>query len=128
MMRRAVLVFACLVIGIGISAGQGALNEGQGHPLKGVWIGDWGLTKAARNPVVIEIGWDGKVISGTINPGPDAVKFTKADLDPTNWSVHIEAAKYVIDGRIENIGSLSRTISGTWMQGNQKGDFKVTKQ
>ena len=46
--------------------------------------------------------------------------------------MHLEAqsggTKYVIDGKIENLGSLSRSIVGTWTQGNQKGDFKITKQ
>jgi hypothetical protein len=46
--------------------------------------------------------------------------------------VHLEATsgatRYVIDGKIENLGSLNRSIVGTWMQGNQKGDFKITKQ
>ena len=58
-------------------------------------------------------------------------KFTKADLNPDTWTVHVEAAqgavRYVIDGKIENLGSLSRSISGTWIQGNQKGDFKITR-
>ena len=113
-------------------AAQSALNEGQGHPLKGVWLGDWGPNKTTRNLLVIEMDWDGKVVSGTINPGPEGVKFTKADLNPDNWSVHLEASqgatRIVIDGKIENLGSLSRSISGTWMQGTQKGDFKITRQ
>ena len=25
-----------------------ALNEGQGHPLKGVWLGDWSIDKGKR--------------------------------------------------------------------------------
>ena len=113
------------------AAAQSALNEGQGHPLKGVWLGDWGPNNTTRNPVVMEMDWDGKVISGTINPGPEGVKFTKADLNPDNWSVHFEAVqgatRIVIDGKLENLGSLSRSISGTWMQGNQKGTFKITR-
>ena len=131
-MRTLLLASALTVIAflVPVSA-QSALNEGQGHPLKGVWLGDWGLDKTTRNPVVIEIDWDGKSLTGTINPGPDGVKFTKADLNPDTWTVHVEAAqgttRYVIDGKIENLGSLSRSISGAWMQGAQKGDFKITR-
>jgi hypothetical protein len=109
-----------------------ALNEGQGHPLKGVWLGDWGPDKTHRNSVTITMDWDGKAISGNINPGPEAIRFTKAELDPGNWSVHLEAdgkgTHYVIDGKIEDLGSLRRYIVGTWTQGNQKGDFKITRQ
>jgi hypothetical protein len=108
-----------------------ALNEGQGHPLKGVWLGDWGLDRNQRNPVTIEMNWDGKEITGSINPGPEAVRFTKAVLDPSTWTVHFEAeskgTRFVIDGKIENLGSLRRSISGTWSQGAQKGDFKITR-
>ena len=109
-----------------------ALNEGQGHPLKGVWLGDWGADKTHRNPVTIEMNWDGKAVTGSINPGPEAVRFSKAELDPSNWTVHLEGeakgTRYVIDGKIENLGSLRRFIVGTWTQGAQKGDFKITRQ
>jgi hypothetical protein len=131
-MRTLLLVSVCVLGLAGFAAGQSALNEGQGHPLKGIWIGDWGPNKATRNPVLIEMNWDGKAITGSISPDADRIRFTKADLNPTDWSVHLEAqsgaTKYVIDGKIENLGSLSRSIVGTWMQGNQKGDFKITKQ
>jgi len=131
-MKIGALALACLLATAGVSAGQAALNEGQGHPLKGVWLGDWGPDKANRNQVLIEMNWDGKALTGSINPGPDAVRFTKADLNHTNWTVHLEAmagtVRYVIDGKIENLGSLSRSIAGTWTEGNQKGDFKITRQ
>jgi len=131
-MKTLPLVIACLLAVAGIAAGQGALNEGQGHPLKGIWIGDWGPNKATRNPVLIEMNWDGKALTGSISPEADKIAFTRAELNPADWSVRLEAqsgaTKYVIDGKIENLGSLRRSIAGTWMQGNQKGDFKITKQ
>ena len=121
---------ACLAIATPVLAQ--ALNEGQGHPLKGVWLGDWGTDKTHRNPVTIEMTWDGKAITGSINPGPEAVRFSKAELDPSSWSVHLEGeskgTRYLIEGRIENLGSLRRYIVGTWTQGTQKGDFKITRQ
>jgi polyisoprenoid-binding protein YceI len=55
----------------------------------------------------------------------------KVTLDPATWTVHAEADKggvrYVIDGKMENIGAYARFITGTWQQGSQKGDFKVTR-
>jgi hypothetical protein len=122
----------CLAVDISHAAAQPALNEGQGHPLKGIWLGEWGTDKANRHPVLIEMNWDGKAVTGSIDPGPSAIRFTRAELNHTNWTVHLEAmsegVKYVIDGKIENLGSLSRSIVGTWMQGTQKGDFKITRQ
>src|SRR6187431_2330193 len=119
---KTLLLVLCAAGLTGVAAAQSALNEGQGHPLKGIWIGDWGPDKAKRTPVLIELNWDGKAITGSISPDADKIAFTKADLDPTTWAVHLEAqsggVKYVIDGKIENLGSLSRSIVGRWTQGN----------
>jgi hypothetical protein len=129
-MLRLSFLLAC--IAMAVPGFTQALNEGQGHPLKGVWLGDWGADKAHRNPVTVELNWDGKAITGSINPGPEAVRFTKAELDPSNWTVHLEGeskgTRYVVDGKLENLGSLRRYIVGSWTQGNQKGDFKITRQ
>src|SRR5712692_4173469 len=100
-----------------------------GHPLKGTWSGDWGPSKENRTHVVLELNWDGKAITGRINPGPTEVPLGSATLDPSNWSVHLEAERkdpsgdvtgYVIDGKLENIGAYQRFITGTWSQGSAK--------
>jgi hypothetical protein len=107
-----------------------------GHPLKGTWSGDWGPAKDNRTHVVLEMNWDGKAITGNINPGPKAIAMQKATLDPSTWGVHIEGdgkdaagkpVHYVIDGKLENIGAYQRVLSGTWMEGGKKGDFKVVR-
>jgi hypothetical protein len=107
-----------------------------GHPLKGTWSGDWGPTKENRTHVLLELNWDGKAITGTINPGPKAVALQKVDFDPPNWTVHFEAdgkdatgkaIHYVVDGKVSNIGSQNRVLTGTWTQGGVKGDFKLTR-
>jgi hypothetical protein len=107
-----------------------------GHPLKGTWSGDWGPTKENRTHVVLELNWDGKAISGNINPGPKAVPLKKAELSPDTWGVHFEGdgkdasgatVHYVIDGKLENIGAYQRVMSGTWTEGSKKGDFRVVR-
>ncbi len=102
-----------------------------GHPLKGTWSGDWVAGAGSRTHVVLEFNWDGKNISGAINPGASGIPFSKATLDPATWMVHCEAEKdgvrYVIDGKMENIGAFARFMTGTWQQGSQKGTFKVTR-
>jgi len=107
-----------------------------GHPLKGSWSGDWGTSKENRTRVLVDLQWDGKDITGTINPGSDNVRLTKATLDPADWTVHLEAdakdasgnvTRYVIDGKLENLGSFYRVITGTWQQGARKGAFKLTR-
>ena len=107
-----------------------------GHPLKGTWSGDWGASKDKRTHVVLELLWDGKAITGNINPGPNAVPLQKASLDADSWMVHLEAdgkdpsgkpLRYVIDGKLENIGAYARVLSGTWSEGGVKGDFRVVR-
>lgn len=107
-----------------------------GHPLKGSWSGDWGPAKETRNRLLLELNWDGKAVTGTINPGPNAVPLQKATLDPSNWTVHFEAetkdppgrtVRYVIDGKLENLGAYNRVLSGTWTQGGVKGDFRLVR-
>jgi hypothetical protein len=107
-----------------------------GHPLKGTWSGDWGPTQDNRTRILLELHWDGKAITGTINPGPKAVAIKKAELNPDTWGVHIEGegkdaagavVRYVIDGKLENIGAYQRILSGTWTEGGKKGDFRLVR-
>ena len=109
----------------------------EGHPLKGTWLGDWGPNKNDRNQVTIVMDWDGKQITGQINPGPGAIPLKNATLEPKGWVVHFEAdaknaagqaVHYVVDGKIENLGLYNRSISGTWSHDNVKGDFRIQRQ
>ena len=108
----------------------------EGHPLVGTWSGDWGPTPTHRNQVTIVMNWDGKSITGIINPGPDVIAMKVATLDSTKWAVHIEAdakdasgnpVHFVIDGKLDNILSYKRTLTGSWSHGTVKGDFKLTR-
>ena len=121
---------------VAIVAGAATASAQFGHPLKGTWIGDWGPGKDNRTRVVLELNWDGKAITGAINPGATGVPLKTATLDAPNWLVHFEAdgkdragnaVHYVIDGKVENIGAFQRFITGTWTQGSVKGDFKITR-
>jgi len=58
------------------------LTAQEGFPLKGSWLGDWG-EGANRNQVFVVFDWDGKVISGAINPGTDMIPVKNASLVPT---------------------------------------------
>ena len=53
----------------------------EGHPMKGSWLGDWGPNKTQRTQVFIVLDWNGKALTGTINPGSDAIPITTADLE-----------------------------------------------
>ena len=82
-------------------------------PLSGIWTGDWGTTPSHRNPVTVNLRWNGATLTGAVNPGPDALEFTKTSFDVRTGAVHLEIeavsagreVHYVIDGRVED-GSL----------------------
>ena len=102
----------------------------------GTWSGDWGPTATHRNQITIVMNWDGKSVSGIINPGPDVIPLKVVALDSTKWTVHIEAdakdrsgnpVRFVADGKLEDILSYKRTLTGTWNHGNVKGTFKLTR-
>jgi hypothetical protein len=108
----------------------------EGHPLTGVWYGDWGPSATHRNQITIIMEWNGKAVTGIIDPGPDAIPIKSATLDSKTWTVRIEAeaknatgatVQYVAEGKLENIGSYNRTLTGTWSHGNTRGDFKITR-
>ena len=115
----------------------GAATAAQyGHPLTGTWSGDWGPTRETRNRLLLELTWDGKAVTGTINPGPNAVPLQKASLDPSNWAVRFEAEakdrsgrmiRYLVEGTLQNLGSYKRVLAGTWTQGGVKGDFRLVR-
>ena len=100
----------------------------EGHPLTGTWAGDWGPAGAPRTHITMVMEWDGKTVTGLINPGPDAVRLTAVSVDWATWTVRIEAKGVVAEGRLEDIGSYHRRIAGAWTQGGTKGDFKLTRE
>ena len=100
-------------------------------PLSGTWKGDWGPSASDRNQVTVELKYDGKALTGTVNPGPNAVALSKATFDSKTNAVHFEAdakgrsgntVHYGIDGKEDGA-----TLSGSWSHDARKGDFKITK-
>jgi len=108
----------------------------EGHPLTGTWHGEWSPAATQKTRIVMYMKWDTKNVAGTINPGPKSIPLKVANLDADKWMVHFEAdtkdqsgapVHIVADGKLDNIGSYNRTITGTWTQGAAKGDFKITR-
>ena len=125
---RSVILLACLAVAATAAAQFG-------HPLKGSWSGDWGPNKNNRTHMLIEIKWDGKALTGTLNPGADGVPLQNLTLNTDTGAIHFEAdgkdkagrtVRYVADGKLENLGAYDRFITGTWSSGSTKGDFKIT--
>jgi hypothetical protein len=133
-MRVKVFCSACVLASIMTAA---AVAQ-EGHPLIGTWSGEWGPSATQRNPVLIVMDWKTTTLSGIINPGyPDEAPIRVGALDSTKWTVHLEAdskdergnpVKVIVDGKLDNIGSSNRTLTGMWTRGNTKGDFKLTRE
>ena len=86
--------------------------------------------------------YDGKEVTGAINPGPNGFPLKTVTVipgtedNPGVWTIKIEAegkdasgkiVTIVADGKLENLGSFNRVLTGTWTQGGVKGDFKLTR-
>ena len=130
-MRRVAAHLIWTVIGLSVAT----VLAQEGHPLTGTWSGDWGPGTSQRTHITMVMTWDGKIVSGTINPGPDAIVVPAIALDVTNWTLRFEAdakgasgtVRIAAEGRLDDLASAHRTITGTWRQGTAKGDFKLTR-
>ena len=100
--------------------------------------------------------YDGKNLSGAVNPGTNAIPIKLARLDITpgkpapkpgdpvgepTFKLHIEAdskdakgnpIKIVADGTMQEVGLPNRSITGSWSQtsgaNTVQGDFRVRRQ
>lgn len=108
----------------------------EGHPLSGTWSGDWGPTATQRTHLTLVMNWDGKNVTGVINPGDNAVQLSSVFLDVNNWTVRIEAdakdqsgkaVHITAEGKLDDLGSSHRKLAGSWAQGPTKGDFRLAR-
>jgi len=109
----------------------------EGYPLKGSWVGEWGPAKTHSDDLLMVLNWDGKVITGMVNPGTDNMSLKSASLTPEGWVVKFEfdgkdekgaALTYTLDGKLENIAFANRSITGTWKNQRESGKFKLQRQ
>ena len=128
----------------------------EGHPARGVWVGNWGPTSTVQSRIVVVMDHDGKTVSGVFNPGPNAVPLKVARLDITPgrpspekgarpilpiFMIHFEVdakdakgnpVAIVAEGTMHNTALPNRWIEGTWTQTSGgkavKSAFKIARQ
>jgi len=127
-MRSKPFYVGCLLICI---AALPIFSQTAADSVSGTWSGDWGPTATHRNNVTVQLKWDGKALTGVVNPGPQAITLQKTSFDPKTGAVHLEAdadnngtkVHFVIEGKVDK-----GTMAGSWTHDNRKGDFKITKK
>ena len=132
-MKR-LMTMATAVLALALLAPGGAQ---EGHPLKGSWLGEWKGNTVHGDNILLILDWDGKAITGMINPGTDNIPLGRASLEPNGWVVWLEAegkdkdgsaVRYVIDGKLENLELPNRSINGTWSSNKGRGTFTASRQ
>lgn len=134
MIGRILRRFHLPLIALGLAIALPALGQA-GHPVKGTWSGYWGPDENDAHRILLDMDWVNREIVGTINPGPNAVKIDKANLDYSTWTLTLEAnmpskdgstKPWVATGHLENLGSwTNRRYVGTYTFGDEHGKFVV---
>jgi opacity protein-like surface antigen len=134
--RAALLFVAAMAVAIAAVAQEG-------HPTTGTWYGDY-TSGTQKNDLTVIMKWDGKAISGLINPGPNSKPITSATMDitpgkpapqgqqstqgvPPIFTVRFEADGMTFEGTIKNPVAVNRQIVGTWSRGAEKGTFQIRR-
>ena len=113
-----------------------SLYAQEGNPLVGSWHGDRGATAKSRTDITLIMDYDGTKLTGVVNPGFEQHELENARLTPNGWLVHFEfdekgasgkPVRCIVDGKIDTLDSDQRTLTGTWVCGSVKQDFKLTR-
>jgi hypothetical protein len=120
------------VLGVGVAV---AAHAQEGHPLVGSWHGDRGTNAKNRTDITLVVDYDGQKITGVVNPGFEGMELQNATLVPKGWLFHFEidskeagkVVRCIVDGKIDRLGSDQRTLTGTWVCGGVKQDFKLVR-
>ena len=133
-----VWILAVAVIALAVAA---AAQEG--YPLAGTWYGEF-ATGNQKNDLTVIMKWDGRSVTGLINPGPDSRPITSTVMTITPGKAAAEGQRSVegvppifhvrfeVDGRtfegiLQNPVAGNRRLTGTWTRGGEKGTFQLRR-
>ena len=137
---RALLFFAVAAC-LAVAEREGRAQEG--HPLVGTWYGEY-VAGNQKSDLTVIMNWDGRSVTGLINPGPNASPLKSAALDitpgkpapqgqnsttgtPPVFNVRFEVDGMAFAGTIQNPVAGNRRITGTWTRGGEKGTFQMRR-
>ena len=140
---RMTSVRVCLLAAAAIALTVAAAAQ-EGHPLAGTWYGDFS-TGNQKNDLTVIMKWDGRSVTGLINPGPDSRPITSAVLTitdpgkpaaegqrstegiPPKFHVRFEVDGRTFEGMLQNPVAGNRRLTGTWTRGAEKGTFQIRR-
>jgi hypothetical protein len=121
------LTFVLVLAGCGAKSASTA-----GNPPSGTWSGDYGPDTDRRDPVTLELQWEGSALRGTVHAGPRSLDVRSASFKPETGAISLEfdaanngrAVHYMIEGKVDG-----NKMSGSWhTEGGPSGDFRLTRQ
>lgn len=141
------VLLAGLLFAVGPAAGAQ-----EGHPLDGTWYGEFGAG-GDRHDLTVVMDWNGRWVTGTVDPGPNAIPMKSAVLEivpgvpaeggrggrpaePPRFMVRFEVDvpnadgavdSFVFEGEIFNPVAGNRRISGVWTCGEERGEFQIRR-
>jgi hypothetical protein len=134
---RALILFA------GAISLAAAVAAQEAYPLAGTWYGDY-VAGAQKRDLTVIMKWDGKNVTGLINPGPGAspIKSVVMDITPGKpapegqnsttgippvFKVRFEVDGILFEGTLQNPVAGNRTITGNWTRGSERGTFQIRR-
>jgi len=113
--------------------GSIAAQAQEGFPLDGTWRGQRAAPGESPATIVLILQWDGKKVTGIINPGPKQTAIADAALIPEGWRVKLSARTatgqpIAFEGTLGELGSYHRSITGTWTEGGQRYQVRMVRE
>jgi hypothetical protein len=105
----------------------------EGFPLDGTWRSNYTAANGAHQTTVLIMQWDGTRITGTLNPGPDAMDLATAVLQPEGWKVSFsvitkDGGTIRFAGVLSDLGKYARVLSGKWTQGARSRELRFVRE
>ena len=128
-MKLKSLLIACFVLlsAVSVFAQSGGTAA---DPLSGAWTGDMGPNATRRQPITIELKFDGKAaISGAITGPPRPGEIKAGTFDPNTGALKLDV-EVKGDGGVFNVvleGTVVNGFATGRVSGALTGNFKITK-
>lgn len=100
--------------------------------MKGTWRGEINMGNESQ-PLLIIMDYEDDTITGLVNPGRSSYRFTRAELDASNWLLVAEATDREgvpvrLEATLQEVGARNRYLEGTWIQGVRAYPFRITRE